>query len=111
MGYRGSSLSRIRRSFSLRPSMHRTIMGRGSLVVIALVLLAVCLASLATAAVIHVPGDQPTIQAGIDAAHAGDTVLVAGGTYYEHDIQMKSGVHLLSETGQPESVRVNAFLS
>jgi len=34
-----------------------------------------------SAATIHVPADQPTIQAGVDAAVYGDTVFVASGTY------------------------------
>jgi hypothetical protein len=38
----------------------------------------VLMASVAYGAIIHVPGDKPTIQAGIDAASNGDTVLVAG---------------------------------
>ncbi|MHC4533475.1 MAG: carboxypeptidase regulatory-like domain-containing protein [Planctomycetota bacterium] len=39
------------------------------------------IASIAWSDIIHVPGDQPTIQAGIDAAADGDTVLIADGTY------------------------------
>ncbi|HWR81998.1 MAG TPA: right-handed parallel beta-helix repeat-containing protein, partial [Candidatus Deferrimicrobium sp.] len=42
-------------------------------------------------AVIHVPADQPTVQAGINAATSGDTVVVAPGTYVENiDFGFKS---------------------
>lgn len=64
-------------------------------------------ASTSTAA-IHVPADQPTIQAGIDAASPGDTVLVACGTYYEHDITIRDGITLRSDTGQADCVVIDA---
>lgn len=38
----------------------------------------------ALATIINVPGDQPTIQEGIDASLDGDTVLVQPGTYFEN---------------------------
>ena len=34
--------------------------------------------------IIHVPADQPTIQAGINVASDGDTVMVSDGTYFEN---------------------------
>ncbi|MBI4414921.1 MAG: right-handed parallel beta-helix repeat-containing protein [Candidatus Kerfeldbacteria bacterium] len=53
----------------------------------------------ASAATINVPADVPTIQAGLDSSSAGDVVLVASGTYSEHDLMMKSGVEIRSSAG------------
>ena len=60
---------------------------------------------------IHVPEDHTTIQTALNWADSGDTVLVACGVYYEHDIAMnytKSGVYLLSESGDPNCVVIDA---
>ena len=56
----------------------------------------------------HVPTEVPSVQAGIDSAVWGDTVLVAAGTYAEYDIIMKSGVQLKGEIGGSEQVTIDA---
>jgi hypothetical protein len=54
------------------------------------------LASTASATIVNVPGDEPTVQAGIDAASFFDTVLVAPGTYVENVFINGSGILLAS---------------
>src|SRR5216683_5675951 len=51
------------------------------------------------AAVIHVPADQPSIQAGIDASSTGDVVLVAAGTYSENINFRGKAITVTSEQG------------
>lgn len=63
--------------------------------------------SAAHSATIHVPGDAPTIQGGVDLAAFGDTVEVACGTYTE-DVTLKDGIVVRSTTGMPECVTVSA---
>jgi len=56
-------------------------------------------------AVIHVPSDQPTIQAGIDASVSGDTVFVSPGTYNEN-IVIDGKAIVVSSTDGRESTFV-----
>jgi len=51
-----------------------------------------------------VPEDAPTITAGIAAAAAGDDVLVAPGTYFEHDIEFSKAIWVHSVAGAAATI-------
>lgn len=53
------------------------------------------LAAPGRAATLHVPADYASIAAGLAASSAGDTVLVADGMYYEHNLSLPGDVVLL----------------
>jgi hypothetical protein len=58
----------------------------------------------ASATTILVPADQPTIQAAIDAASNGDTILVSGGTYIENIDFKGKAVNLKSVNGPATTI-------
>lgn len=66
---------------------------------LALVMTAWLAGSAAAQTTIRVPADQPTVQAAIDAAAPGDTVLVAPGTYVERINFSGKAITVASEAG------------
>ena len=64
-----------------------------------------------SATTIHVPEDQPTIATALASAASSDSIVVACGTYLEHDLVMVSGVTLRSATGDPACVIIDASSS
>ena len=52
-----------------------------------------------TSTVIYVPDDYPTIQAAVDAASPGDTIIVRDGTYTENVVVNKDHLTIESENG------------
>ncbi len=61
-----------------------------------------------TSAVIYVPSEQPTIQAGVNAAAEGDTVIVAPGIYSE-SVLLYGGPMTLRSQGGPAITIIDAL--
>lgn len=79
----------------------------GSLLGVAL--LASLLARPAAAELLQVPEEHPTIAEALAAASFGDTVSIAPGTYYEHDLLWPPGVSIHGRSGVPESVIIDGL--
>ncbi len=69
-----------------------------------LCLLLIATTSALAANTIKVPADQPTIQAAINAASTGDTVLVAPGTYYENIDFKGKAITVISSGGAAQTI-------
>jgi len=71
---------------------------------VALIIFITC--GYASARILNVPSDYPTIQAGIDASVNGDTILVAPGEYHEN-ITLYARNILLSSLYGPDTTVIN----
>ncbi|MCP5069633.1 MAG: hypothetical protein GY946_23950, partial [bacterium] len=73
-----------------------------------LLLLLACHFQDAGASIIQVPEDQPSIAAGLASASYGDSLDIATGTYYEHDLSIPQGVSVIGRGGIPEMIVIDA---
>jgi predicted outer membrane repeat protein len=66
----------------------------------------------ATATIIHVlpdgTGDVPTIAEALEIAVSGDTIALGDGVFYEHDLPLKTGVSIISDSGDPANTVIDA---
>ena len=81
------------------------------LTAVAIILAAFCTCSIASASNLRVSseaeGDYISIQAAIDAAEAGDTILVSPGTYVEN-LKINKQVRIWSDSSKPEDTVIGA---
>jgi Right handed beta helix region len=76
---------------------------------IVLILLMVFMPCVSFSATIHVPGDYPTIQDGINASLTGDIVLVDPGTYFENLIVLPGHEICLKSSHGPALTEINGM--
>jgi nitrous oxidase accessory protein NosD len=81
-----------------RKSMKKLMIVRSKTAVAGLAFVLAAVAG-SKAAVIHVPADYSTIQAAVDAAHSGDTIRIAAGTYRGQVLIARKNLRLVGEPG------------
>lgn len=87
-------------SSSVRPTPAR----RGLVATFPATLAALLCATAAPAATIEVPGDQPTLQAAVNAAVDGDVIVLAPGAYPQSAQVVGKEIDILGATGDPDDI-------